>query len=176
MYPKIKICGMTREDDVQYAAALGVDAIGFVFAQSPRRVEPEAVCRMTRSIPPFISTVGVFVDAQPDEIRRVALACGLDWIQLHGTESPRYCADLRLRVLKAIRVKNSESIHGMEPYRHCVRGFVLDTYVTGQKGGTGKTFDWTLAQEAKKYGPVILAGGLTPDLVQEVGKTFAFPD
>jgi len=167
MNPRIKICGMTREADVQYAAALGVDAVGFVFAESPRRVEPEVVCRLSRSIPPFVSMVGVFVDAEPDQIRRIASACRLDWIQLHGTESPAYCADLGLHVLKAIRVKDRDSIQAMEPYKDCVAGFVLDTYVKGQKGGTGKTFDWALAREAKIYGPVIVAGGLTPDDVQD---------
>lgn len=158
---------MTREADVRYAATLGVDAVGFVFAESPRKVSPELVCRLSRSIPPFVSMVGVFVDAEPDQIRRIASACRLDWIQLHGKETPTYCANLGLHVLKAIRVEDRNSIHAMEPYKDSVRGFVLDTYVKGQKGGTGKTFDWALAQEAKIYGPVIVAGGLTPDDVQD---------
>jgi len=167
MTPKIKICGMTREADVQVAAALGVDAVGFIFAESPRKVDPEVVFRLSRGLPPFISTVGVFADAEPDHVRHIATVCRLDWIQLHGKESPIYCTKLGLRVLKAIRVKDEDSIHAMGHYRGCVRGFVLDTYVKGQKGGTGKTFDWALAQEAKQHGPVILAGGLTPDDVQE---------
>lgn len=167
MIPKIKICGMTREADVQYAAALGVDAVGFVFAESPRSVAPDVVCRLSRSIPPFVNIVGVFVDAEPDRIRRIASTCRLDWIQLHGQESPVYCRDLGLHVLKVIRVKNRDSIRAMKPYKGFVDGFVLDTYVKGQKGGTGKTFEWALAREAKAYGPVIVAGGLTPDDVQE---------
>ena len=157
---------MTRKADVQYAAALGVDAVGFVFAESPRKVTPESVRELCRSIPPFVSTVGVFVDADLDRIQHIARTCRLDWVQLHGKESAKDCGDLGLNVLKAIRVRDRHSIEAMEPYKGCVGGFVLDTYVKGQKGGTGKTFDWSLAQEAKQYGPVILAGGLTPQDVE----------
>ncbi len=167
MTPRIKICGMTREADALYAAALGVDALGFVFAESPRRVTPETVQRINRAIPPFVSTVGVFVDAEPALVRQIATACRLDWVQLHGSESPDYCSRLGLNVLKALRVKDRQSIESLATYAGCVKGFVLDTYVRGQQGGTGKTFDWSLAQEANQFGPVIVAGGLTPE---DVGK------
>ena len=167
MTPKIKICGITRKVDALYAAALGVDALGFIFADSPRKVEPEVVRKISMTLPPFVSTVGVFVDTALDKVKYFATTCRLDWIQLHGKESPTDCADLGLPVLKAIRVKDMTSIQAMEPYKGFVGGFVLDTYVKGQKGGTGKTFDWALAQEAKQYGPVILAGGLTPDDVDD---------
>lgn len=170
MTPRIKICGMTREVDALYAAALGVDALGFIFSESPRKVEPEIVRRIILSLPPFVSAVGVFVDAELDLVKRIATVCSLDWVQLHGKESPTYCTNLGLRVLKAIRVKDRDSIQTMEHYKGFVDGFVLDTYVKGEKGGTGKTFDWALAQEAKKHGPVILAGGLTPDDVGDAVK------
>jgi phosphoribosylanthranilate isomerase len=167
MIPKIKTCGMTREADVRLAAALGVDAIGFIFAESPRKVAPGVVQTLSKFLSPFVSTVGVFVDADPDYVRQIATTCSLDWVQLHGEESPSYCRNLGLNILKAIRVKDRESIENMATYKDCVRGFVLDTYVKGQKGGTGKTFDWSLAREAKRWGPVILAGGLTPHEVQK---------
>lgn len=165
--PKIKLCGITRETDAQFAASLGVDALGFVLAESPRRVDPHVVRKITLSLPPFVSTVGVFVDADMDSVSQMAAFCRLDWIQLHGNETPDYCKALNLRLLKAIRVKDRQCVELMAVYKGCVNGFVLDTYVKGQQGGTGKAFDWTLAREAGKYGPVILSGGLTPENVRE---------
>lgn len=163
MTPRIKICGMTRHADLQYAARLGVDAVGFVFAESPRKVEPDFVRNLSIAVPPFVSKVGVFVDADIDLVKHIAALCKLDWVQFHGNESPDYCAAIDRNVLKAIRVRDRESIQALAPYKQCVQGFVLDTYVKGQKGGTGQSFDWSLAREAKAYGPVILAGGLTPE-------------
>ena len=166
-FSRIKICGITREADAQLAASLGVDALGFVLAESPRRVSPETVQKISLSLPPFVSTVGVFVDMDLDTLRQIAISLRLDWVQLHGKESPDYCKAMDFRLLKAIRVKDRQSVEAMEAYRGCVTGFVLDTYVKGQQGGTGKTFDWTLAKEARKHGPVILSGGLTPEIVRE---------
>ncbi|MBW2037356.1 MAG: phosphoribosylanthranilate isomerase [Deltaproteobacteria bacterium] len=165
--PRIKICGITREADAQFAASLGVDAVGFVLAKSPRRITPEMARRITSSLPPFVSTVGVFVDMDLDSLRQIATFCKFDWIQLHGSESPEYCRALDFSVLKAIRVSSRQSLKAMAAYSGSVGGFVLDTYVKGQAGGTGKTFDWVIAREAKDYGPVILSGGLTPENVKE---------
>ncbi|NVM57099.1 MAG: phosphoribosylanthranilate isomerase [Desulfobacterales bacterium] len=165
--PRIKICGMTREADAQLAAGLGVDALGFVLAESPRRIAPETVRKLSLSLPPFVSTVGVFVDMDMESVRHIASFCRLDWVQLHGNESPDYCRALGFKLLKAIRVRDGQSIETMAGYKDCVKGFVLDTYVKGLHGGTGKSFDWDLAKEAKKYGPVILSGGLTPENVKE---------
>ena len=165
--PRIKICGITREADAQFAASLGVDAVGFVLAKSPRRITPEMARRITSSLPPFVSTVGVFVDMDLDSLRQIAAFCKFDWIQLHGSESPEYCRALDFSVLKAIRVSSRQSLKAMAAYSDSVGGFVLDTYVKGQAGGTGKTFDWVIAREAKDYGPVILSGGLTPENVKE---------
>jgi phosphoribosylanthranilate isomerase len=163
--PRIKICGITRKEDALFAASLGVDALGFIFAKSPRQVTQNMVQEIIEHLPPFVSTVGVFVDEDPNDIRQISRQCRLDWIQLHGNESPQYCNDLGLKVLKAIRVRDWDSVDTMAPYKPHVQGFVLDTYVKGKKGGTGKTFDWTLAKHARKYGPIIIAGGLTPESV-----------
>jgi phosphoribosylanthranilate isomerase len=165
--PRIKICGITREADGQFAATLGVDAVGFVLAESPRRIQPEIVREISTSLPPFVSSVGVFVDADLESVRQIAGFCGLGWVQLHGNESPDYCRALELNVLKAIRVKGRQSIETMAAYKHCVKGFILDAYVKGQAGGTGKSLDWNLAKEAKKHGPIILSGGLTPEDVRK---------
>jgi len=168
--PRIKICGITRQADAQIAASLGVDAVGFVLAESPRRMEPHMARQISLSLPPFVRTVGVFVDEDPELVRHTAMFCGFDWVQLHGSESPEYCHALDFKLLKAIRVKDRQSIEAMAAYKDCVAGFVLDTYVKGQHGGTGKTFDWILAKEAKQYGPVILSGGLTPEGVRQAIK------
>jgi phosphoribosylanthranilate isomerase len=165
--PRIKICGITRTKDALYAASLGVDAVGFVLAESPRQIEPEMAREISLSLPPFVSTVGVVVDMDLEALRDMATFCRLDWLQLHGNESPEYCRALDFRLLKAIRVKDRQSIEAMAPYQSCVKGFVLDTYVKGKQGGTGKTFDWNLAKEAGEYGPVILSGGLTPEAVRK---------
>ena len=165
--PRIKICGITRQADAQIAASLGVDAVGFVLAESPRRMEPHMIRQIRLSLPPFVRTVGVFVDEDPEFVRQVATFCGFEWVQLHGNESPDYCSALDFKPLKAIRVKDRQSIETMAAYKDCVAGFVLDTYVEGQHGGTGKTFDWALAKKAKQYGPVILSGGLTPEDVRQ---------
>lgn len=165
--PRIKICGITRQADAQLAASLGVDAVGFVLAESPRRTRPHMARQISLSLPAFVRTVGVFVDEDPEFVRHIAKSCGFDWVQLHGNESPEYCQALDLKLLKAIRVKDRQSIEAMAAYTDCVEGFVLDTYVKGQHGGTGKTFNWTLAKEAKQYGLVILSGGLTPEDVRQ---------
>lgn len=158
---------MTRQTDALYAASLGVDAVGFVLAKSPRRVGPQVVREISLSLPPFVSTVGVVVDMDLETLRKTASLCRLHWVQLHGHESPEYCRALDSNIIKALRVKDRESLEAMAAYEDCVQGFLLDTYVKGKPGGTGKTFDWTLVKEAKKYGPVILAGGLTAEEIRE---------
>lgn len=157
---KVKICGLSRIEDALTAAKEGADALGFVFAESKRRVTPEVVKSIIDRLPPYITTVGVFVDENIATIREIAKYCRLDLIQLHGHESPEYCRELNLKVVKGFRVKDTESLNELLPYRGLVQGFLLDTYIPGVAGGTGETFDWQLAIKAKEFGPVILAGGL----------------
>jgi phosphoribosylanthranilate isomerase len=164
---KIKICGITRLEDALMAADLGADALGFIFAPSPRQVVPEIAREIISLLPPFVNSVGVFVDEEQESVREIAAYCKLDLVQLHGNESSGYCKALGLKALKVIRVKDEKSIESMASYRGTVQGFLLDTYVKGLPGGTGKTFNWELAKQAKKYGPVILSGGLTPDNICE---------
>jgi len=158
---------MGSETDALVAARLGVDAVGFVMASSPRRMAPERVREICLALPPFVSRVGVFVNEDAVVVRQTVEFCGLDWVQLHGDESPEYCERLGLPILKAVRVRGQASVDGLEPYRRFVRGFVLDAYVPGKAGGTGKTFDWGLAGGAKAYGPIILSGGLSPENVEQ---------
>jgi phosphoribosylanthranilate isomerase len=163
---KVKICGNITLKDTMAAVEAGADAVGFVFyARSPRAATPKSVAAIVSHLPPFVSPVGVFVNEKPDVVRRIMSDCGLAYAQLHGDESPQYCADLKRPVVKAVRVRTREDLAGLSSYR--VAAVLLDTFVEGVSGGTGVSFDWSLAIEAKTWGPIILAGGLTPDNVAE---------
>ena len=162
---RIKICGITNEEDAIAAARLGADAIGFIFAPSHRQIAPERAKQIVEVLPPFVRTVGVFVDTDPEEVARVASLCSLDVLQFHGGESSAYCGSFDRRIIKAIRMRSREDLDGLTEYSGAVDGLLLDTYVPNQHGGTGQTFDWSLAVEAKKHGRIILAGGLNPENV-----------
>jgi len=163
---KIKICGMTQLQDAVFAAEQGADAVGFIFyKKSPRSVNMKAVKEIISKLPPFVDTVGVFVNESADRVNKIAEYCGLDLVQLHGDESPAYCRKIRRRVVKAFRVIDLQSIKQLEKFP--VSGFLLDTFSENMHGGTGKVFDWNLAHPAKKVGPVILAGGLTPRNIRQ---------
>ena len=160
---RIKICGITNEEDALLAVELGADALGFIFAESPRRIEPEKAKDIIQLLPPFVGKVGVFVDKDRTEIDRIAGLCNLDALQLHGNESPFFCQAFKLKVIKAIRVRNIDTLKTLANYD--VDAFLLDAFVPDKHGGTGRTFDWELAVDAKKWGRIILSGGLTPENV-----------
>ena len=163
---KVKICGMTNLKDVKVAVDSGVDAVGFIFYKnSPRSVTMQAVRKIVLELPPFVDSVGVFVNETAEQINKIADRCNLDRVQLHGNEDPTFCKKIRRRVIKAIRVKDIQSLKKLSDYP--VSSFLLDTFSEDQYGGTGKVFDWNLAYPAKRYGPIILAGGLTPNNVRQ---------
>lgn len=161
---RAKICGITRAEDAQVAIDHGAHALGFVFApSSPRALTRDQAAVLVRSLPPFVSKVGLFVDASREEVLDIAARVGLDTVQLHGDEDPKTCAAVQqvVPVVKAFRVQGPETVVRMQSYRGCAAGFLLDAYVPGRHGGTGTRFDWVLAVEAKALGvPIILAGGL----------------
>lgn len=168
MFSKIKICGITNIQDAQAAVDLGADALGFIFVpDSPRYVIPQTVERIISELPPFIATVGVFVDASLEAVSETIELCGLSAVQLHGSETPDECNTIatrcRVPVIKAFRVKDRHSLSPIPEYK--VSAYLLDTYVKGKKGGTGEIFNWDLARDAKEYGRIIVAGGLTPENV-----------
>ena len=159
---RVKICGITNLEDARLAADLGAQALGFIFyPKSPRSIKPEAAHDIIRYLPPLVLSVGVFVDEEAGVVREVAQTVGLDWVQLHGKESPDYCRTLGRRVIKGFRVQDESSLAVLPDYRDAVQALLLDTYRPGTPGGTGETFDWELARRAQDYGPIILAGGLT---------------
>jgi phosphoribosylanthranilate isomerase len=160
---KVKICGITNLEDASIAVELGANALGFIFAPSPRQIKPQKARGIIRAIPSFVKTVGVFVNEAPAAIREVMQHCGLDLVQLHGDESPALCDELMPCTIKALRIKDESSLQISRAYHGKVRALLLDTYSKEKAGGTGKTFDWNLAIRIKKMGiPIILSGGLGP--------------
>lgn len=156
---RIKICGITNKKDALIASEYGADALGFIFAQSPRKISPSSARKIISQLPPFITRVGVFVDENPNTVNEIVNLCGLDAVQLHGRESPSYCKKIRSRVIKVFRAKDRLSLRNIP--RYDVSAIMLDTYSKEKYGGTGKIFNWDLALYAKKYGlPLILSGGL----------------
>ncbi len=165
---RVKICGITNYEDAYAACSYGADAIGFVFAKSPRRVTSENVRSIIEGLPPYIVTVGVFVNEEKKRACKIARDCNLTCIQFHGDESPEYCRDFKggHKIIKAIRVHDDRSLAHLNKYD--VDAFLLDTFVQGRRGGTGFKFDWDLAVEAKGCGkPIILAGGIGVENVEE---------
>ena len=164
---KVKICGITDYEDASMAVELGAAALGFIFAHSPRQVTPQKARDIISTIPPFVKTVGIFVNQDPIEINKIMRYCGLDLVQLHGDESPDFCDELMPYTIKALRIKDEASPRTAQAYRGNVRALLLDTYSKDKAGGTGETFDWQLAIKIKKLGiPIILAGGLKPSNIE----------
>lgn len=166
--PRIKICGITNEEDACAAVDAGADALGFVlYRRSPRYIEPAAASRIISTLPPFVIPVGVFVNEEIKIVRDLLDECGLSLAQLHGDETASYCSELNRPVVKAVRVRDRASFLALAEFqgRAGVRGFVLDSYSSEAYGGTGKTMDWALAAEAARTAKIILSGGLNPDNV-----------
>lgn len=162
---KVKICGITNIEDALSAIEFGADAIGFVFySGSPRYIEPDEAKGIIEKLPPFVSTVGVFVDERVVEMERISDFCGLDLIQLHGNESPDVCHRLKRRAIKSFRIKDMESIEPIIKYR--VSAYLLDSYTPDKLGGTGQVFNWDIALDAKRFGRIILSGGLNPGNIE----------
>lgn len=163
---KVKICGITTVDDALMAVEAGADALGFVFYdKSPRHLDPARAAEIIKVLPPFVQAVGLFVHAPLDFINATADRCRLDIVQLHGDEPPELCAGVNRRVIKAFRIKDITSLDHMDEYN--VAGYLLDAFSPKAFGGTGVTFNWDTAVVARKYGPIILAGGLNPGNVTE---------
>ena len=157
---RVKICGITRVQDALAAAHSGADAIGLVFyGYSPRHVSVAQAAQIANALPPFVTVVGLFVNAEPSVVREVLAAVPLDMLQFHGDETPAYCGQFDKPYLKAIRVKAGVDLLQCAADFHAARGLLLDAYVEGIPGGTGASFDWALIPKNLAL-PVILSGGL----------------
>lgn len=168
---KVKICGITNLEDAQNAVLFGADAIGFIFTESPRKVKPEIVKNIVRSLDGDILKVGVFVNETIDNVKKTVEMCSLDVVQLHGEEDPSYCSNLRnWQVIKAFRIKDDLTLKPIMSYKN-VFAYLLDTFAEGKYGGSGKVFDWNLAVKAKSFGkPIIVSGGLNIGNIEEAIK------
>ncbi len=167
----VKVCGITRPQDAEDAFSLGADFLGLVFAPSSRRVDHAQAARIIEAVPTFQNFVGVFQNQEIAEVRRVAERLGLQYVQLHGEESPEYCELLKkdgLSIIKAVHVNEKSSVTENELKPYSVFAFLFDTKVGAKSGGTGKSFDWNLiSPDIWKKNKGFLSGGLTPGNIDE---------
>lgn len=166
MRTRVKICGITRPDDGREAAALGADAIGLVFcAASPRNIDIATAERIIGALPPLVSVVALFMDAEAAEVERVVAALPVDLLQFHGSEAPEFCGRFGRRYLKALAMAEGSDAPGQQAARYPdAAGFLLDSHAAGGQGGSGHTFDWSrIPRDFAR--PFLLAGGLNPDNV-----------
>jgi phosphoribosylanthranilate isomerase len=167
MAVRVKICGITRLQDLHAACDAGADALGFVFYEkSPRHLSIATAAALLRELPPFVQSVGLFVNAEPAFIEAVLNAVPLDLLQFHGDETPADCARYGRPYIKAVRVNRETDLLKCAADIDAARGLLLDAYVPGVPGGTGERFDWRLIPPDLPK-PVILSGGLTPDNVAD---------
>ncbi len=167
--PMLKVCGITHVEDAVNAYLLGYDAIGMVFADSPRRIDPDQARAIAQAIPLSVLRIGVFVNADNSEVMRVMKYCGLDLLQFHGDESPGEVAHFGDRAIKALRMRGPEDLSMLDDYPGAY-AILLDTWDPVLRGGTGATGDWDLAARASCRSRIILAGGLDP---ANVGRAMA---
>jgi phosphoribosylanthranilate isomerase len=170
---KVKVCGITSPEDARVAADAGADAIGLVFAESPRRVSAPQAREISAALPEGAAKVGVFVDEEPEEVLRIAREVGLDYAQLHGDETAEEVAAVReggLKVIKALRVRDAGSLEAIGEYGADL--LLLDAYSERMRGGTGERFDWGLAKGLKGYANILVSGGLSHENVREVVELF----
>ena len=165
---KAKVCGITNPKDGAFAAESGADAIGLVFAESPRKVSVEEEREIAAALPDGVLKVGVFVNEEPEEVLRIAREVGLDYAQLHGDEAPETVTFLReagVKVMKALRVRDEGSLAALDGYGADL--VMLDAWSEKARGGTGERFDWALAKSLRGRGNIVVSGGLSPENVRE---------
>jgi phosphoribosylanthranilate isomerase len=169
----VKVCGITSPEDARAAAESGADAIGLLFAESPRRIGVGRAREISAALPPGVARVGVFVDASAGEVIEVAREAGLDYAQLHGDETPETVAEIRedgVRVIKALRMRDESSLDLMRDYAADL--YLLDSWSKEARGGTGERFDWSLAGKVRSYDNILISGGITPGNVGEALEFF----
>jgi len=162
---RVKICGMRSRQDAILTAAAGAWAVGLIFAPSHRQVTVDEAAQIIQVVPPSVHKVGVFVDSSIEAVKETVAATGIDMLQFHGQESPEYCQEFNLPVIKSFRVRDENSLAEVEKYQ--VYAHLFDTYVPGSVGGSGKTFDWRCLEGLPRGQRIILAGGLNPGNVAQ---------
>ncbi len=173
MSVKIKICGVTNEEDATWAVNLGANYVGLNFhSGSPRKVSPELAAKIVKKVPPFVPAIGVFVEQTAADILKIVEKTGLMGVQLHGDHTPDDCRaiseKMEILLIRAFRLAQESDLDAIAPFKGLCTHILLDAKVEGQAGGTGQTFPWELARRAKAFGmPIFVAGGLTPENVRE---------
>lgn len=163
---QVKICGLMNKEAIQTAVNAGADFIGFVFAKSKRRVTVEQAKELACFVPPHVKKVGVFVNEERDALEEIVHEVGLDYVQLHGDETPDFVNDLPFPVIKAFQVQSKGDLEQLESYQ--CDYYLLDSPAGKYRGGTGEVFDWSLAKSYNFLNKkVLLAGGLTPENVSQ---------
>jgi phosphoribosylanthranilate isomerase len=164
---RVKICGVTRPADVRMIAKAGADAIGFQMSMGPRKITPLEAKRLVKGVPALVTPVGVFVNEALSKVKRLVKVCGFQAVQLHGEEPAAYCGQIQVPVIKVIRMRNATAFRGFQGFR--VAAYLLDSYNKSIPGGTGKSFQFSWARKAVQRlpAPVLIAGGLTSDNVQQ---------
>jgi phosphoribosylanthranilate isomerase len=169
----VKICGITNPGDARVAADAGADAVGFIFAESPRRIDAEEARRISIALPENVIRVGVFVNEEPAEILRISRVVGFDLAQLHGDETPEAVTAVReagVKVMKALRVESAASLEELDEYEADL--FLLDAHSARARGGTGERFEWGVAKSLKGRDNIVVSGGLGPENVREAVEFF----
>ena len=166
MQTLVKICGLTRDQDVEACIDLGANWLGFnCYTKSKRYISPDKIRQLHARIPPEVTTVGVFVNESIEKVNRIMQDTGLQLVQLHGDESPKYTQALNHKYIRAFRVSPQFQLETIMKFH--LTHFLLDTYHPNLYGGTGDSFNWEIAKKAKTFGHLILAGGLTPENVKK---------
>ena len=170
--PLVKICGITKTEQAIEISEMGVDALGFVLHKGSKRyIDPEKLQEIIKPLPPYLKTVGVFVNEDPENLIKIMRQTALDLAQLHGDEDEKYCAYLTKNAInwvKALRVKDKPNLKGLKQY-NCSH-FHLDAFSKGVYGGSGETFDWELAKEISEKYKIILSGGLNENNIKDAVK------
>lgn len=162
---KVKICGLKREEDILYVNKLKPEYVGFVFAESARKVDKCRAKELIEGLDKSIKKVGIFLNESIQKVNEIADYCALDVLQFHGDEEPEYCNSFQYKTWKAFRIKDIHSLNEVQRYN--VDGFLLDTFIKDQYGGSGKSFNWEMVSNISKNKNIILAGGLSPKNVNK---------
>ncbi len=167
---KIKICGITNLKDARLCEEMGVDFIGFIFAPSLRQVDVRHSRKIIKRLSPNIKKVGVFVNEELYKVNQTVKMAGLDYVQLHGEESKAFCEKVSVPVIKAFRIAAQRSLKRAEAYEEYAKYFLFDAFVKGKRGGTGKTFRWSMLKKLKSPNPYFVSGGLNVENVAQAIK------
>ncbi len=168
---RIKVCGITNVEDAINISEAGVDALGFILAESPRKIELPKVVEISKKLPPFVSRVAVVANPTIEEIEKIEKSKVFDYVQFHGSEDVDLIKKCKLKTIKAIKIENESSLEEMSKYSNFVDYFLFDTRIGQKIGGTGQTFDWEILKKVDIKKPFILAGGLGLENVVEAIKT-----